>query len=50
MTTDQQILDLLVDQSIVQRSQVEDILSELGNSGKTLVRVLADFELVDEAG
>ena len=50
MTTDQQILDLLVDQGIAQRSQVEDILSEIGNSGKTLVQVLIDFEITDENG
>ncbi len=50
MTTDQQILDLLVDQNVVQRSQVEDILSEIGNSGKTLVQVLTDFEITDADG
>ncbi len=50
MTTDQQILDLLVDQGVVQRSQTEDILSEIGNSGKTLVQVLIDFEITDEDG
>ncbi len=50
MTTDQQILDLLVDQGTVQRSQTEDILSEIGNSGKTLVQVLVDFEITDEDG
>ena len=50
MTTDQQILDLLVDQGIVQRSQTEDILAEISHSGKTLVQVLVDFEITDEDG
>ena len=50
MTTDQQILDVLVDQGLAQRSQTEDILSEIGHSGKTLVQVLVDFEITDEDG
>ena len=50
MTTDQQILDLLVEQGIAQRSQVEDILAEITNSGKTLLQVIIDFELTDEDG
>ena len=48
MTTDQQILDLFVDQGIVQRSQIEDILAEINNSGKTLLQVMIDFEIVNE--
>ena len=50
MTTDQQILDLFVEQGIAQRSQIEDILAEITNSGKTLLHVLVDFELIDEDG
>ena len=48
MTTDQQIIDLFVDQGLVQRSQTEDLLSEMNNSGKTLLQVLADYEIVNE--
>ena len=48
MTTDAQILDLFVEQGIVQRSQIDDILSEITNSGKTLLQVMTDFELVEE--
>ncbi len=50
MTTDQQILDLFVEQSIVQRAQTEDILAEITNSGKTLLQVMTDYELTDEDG
>jgi type IV pilus assembly protein PilB len=48
MTTDKQILDLLVEQNIVQRSQVEDILSEISNSGKSMPQALADFGIAEE--
>jgi type IV pilus assembly protein PilB len=48
MTTDQQILDILIDQGLLQRTQVEDILSEINNSGKSLPQVLADFEIATE--
>ena len=47
MTSDQQILDLFVDQGLVQRSQIEDILSEINNSGKTLQQVMVDFEIAE---
>ena len=47
MTSDQQIIDLFVEQGILMRSQVEDLHSEMNNSGKTLQQVLADFELTD---
>ena len=45
MTSDQQIIDLFVEQGIIMRSQVEDLHSEMNNSGKTLQQVLADYEL-----
>ena len=48
MTTDQQIIDLFVEQGLVQRSGVEDLLAEVNNSGKTLLQVMTDFEIVDE--
>ena len=48
MTTDQQILDILIDQGLVQRSQVEDVLSEISHSGKSLPQALADFEIATE--
>ena len=48
MTTDQQILDLFVDQGVVQRSQTEDLLAEIANAGKTLPQVMADYEIADQ--
>ena len=48
MTTDQQILDLFVDQGVVLRSQVEDLLAEIANTGKTLPQVMADFSIADQ--
>ena len=48
MTTDQQIIDLFVEQGLVQRSGVEDLLAEVNNSGKTLLQVMTDFEIVNE--
>ncbi len=47
MTSDQQIIDLFIEQGIIQRSQVEDLHSEMNNSGKTLQQVLTDFEMAD---
>ena len=47
MTSDQQIIDLFVEQGTIMRSQVEDLHAEMNNSGKTLQQVLADFELAD---
>ena len=49
MTTDQQIIDLFIEQGLVQRSGAEDILSEINNSGKSLLQVMTDFEIVNEA-
>ncbi len=48
MTTDQQILDLFVDQGVVMRSQVEDLLAEIANTGKTLPQVMTDYEIADQ--
>ena len=48
MTTDQQIIDLFVEQGLVQRSGVEDLLAEINHSGKTLLQVMTDFEIVNE--
>ena len=48
MTTDQQILDLFIEQGIVQRSQAEDLLGEIANTGKTLPQVMADFGIADQ--
>ena len=48
MTTDQQLLDLFIEQGTLQRSQVEDILSEISNSGKTLLQVMIDFEILSD--
>ena len=44
MTTDQQILDLFVEQSIVQRAQVEDILAARDRLLAAGARVLGDGE------
>ena len=49
MTTDSQILDLFIEQGLVQRSQKEDILSEIANNGKTLPQILSDYGIADEA-
>ena len=48
MTTDQQLLDFFVEQGVIQRSQVEDVLAETTGTGKTLVQVMMDFEIVTE--
>ncbi len=50
MTTDKQILELFVDQDIMQRSQVDDILGESAQSGKTILQVMVDYEIVTEEG
>ncbi len=48
MTTDKQILDLFIDQGIVQRSQSEDLLTEIANTGKTLPQIMADYGIADQ--
>jgi len=42
------VIDLLVDQGIVDKSQAEDALREIDTSGKDVVQTLVDFGLVTE--
>ncbi len=41
-----QVLDLFVEQGIVDRSQVDDLLAEVASSGKNITQVLIDFGFV----
>ena len=50
MTTDKQILEIFVDQELMQRSQIEDVLSEAASTGKTILQVMVDYDLVNEEG
>ncbi len=43
-----QVLEIFVDQGVIERNQVEDIVAEVTSSGKTLVEVLRDFEICAE--
>jgi type IV pilus assembly protein PilB len=49
MNHPKQVLEILVDQGVVERSQVDDILQEMGQTGKSLVEVLSDFQLCTES-
>jgi type IV pilus assembly protein PilB len=44
------VIDLLVDQGVVDKSQAEDALQEIDTSGKDVVQTLVDFGLVTEEG
>src|ERR1700677_2169396 len=44
------VIDLLVDQGLVDKSQAEDALQEIDTSGKDVVQTLVDFGLVTEEG
>jgi type IV pilus assembly protein PilB len=48
MNHPKQVLEILVDQGVVEKSQVDDILQEMGQTGKSLVEVLNDFQLCGE--
>ncbi len=43
-----QVTDLLVEQGVVDPSQVEDIMQEVAQSGKTIVQALVDFGFLTE--
>lgn len=43
-----QVIDLFVEQGIVDRAQVDDLLSEIASSGKNVVEILVDFGFVSE--
>jgi len=43
-----QIIDLFVEQGIIQRNQVDDLLQEIASSGKSVVQTLVDFGFVTE--
>ena len=38
-----QVLEILADQGVVEKIQIDDILQEMGQTGKSLVEVLGDF-------
>jgi len=48
MNHPKQVLEILVEQGVVEQAQVEDILQEMGQTGKSIVDVLKDFEITDE--
>jgi len=43
-----QVLEMFVEQGVIDASQIEDITQEVNHSGKSLVDVLADFEVCTE--
>jgi type IV pilus assembly protein PilB len=43
-----QVLEIFVDQGVVERSQIEDIIQEVSATGKTLIEVLVDFQICSE--
>jgi len=45
MNQPKQVLEILVDQGIVEQAQVDDILQEMGQTGKSLIDVLTDFQI-----
>lgn len=45
-----QVLEIFVDQGVVEKSQVEDILQEVNQTGKSLLDVMTDYQLTNEEG
>jgi len=43
-----QVLEIFVDQGVVDRAQMEDIIQEVSSTGKTLIEVLVDFQICSE--
>ena len=43
-----QVLEILTDQGIVEKGQIEDIIQEVGQTGKSLTEVLVDFQICTE--
>ena len=43
-----QVLEILADQGVVEKSQIEDVLQEIGQTGKSLIEVLVDFQICTE--
>jgi len=43
-----QVLEIFVDQGVVEKSQVEDILQEVNSTGKGLLEVLVDYQITNE--
>ena len=48
MNHPKQVLEILVDQGVVEQAQVEDVLQEMGQTGKSIVDVLKDFEIISD--
>jgi type IV pilus assembly protein PilB len=44
------VIDLLVDQGVIDKSQADDALNEINASGKDVVQTLTDYGLVTEEG
>jgi hypothetical protein len=43
-----QVLEILVDQGLLDRSTVDDVIQEISSTGKTLIEVLVDFQICSE--
>jgi type IV pilus assembly protein PilB len=43
-----QVLELLVEQGVLERGQVEDLLQEIASSGKTVIEILVDYGILTE--
>jgi len=43
-----QVLEILADQGLMEQIQIEDILQEVGQTGKSLIDVLVDFQICNE--
>jgi len=43
-----QVLEIFVDQGVIDRPQVDDIVQEVSATGKSLIEVLADFQICTE--
>src|SRR5258707_4125421 len=43
-----QVLEILAEQGVAEHNQIEDILQEIGQTGKSLIEVLVDFQICTE--
>jgi type IV pilus assembly protein PilB len=47
---EKQVAELFIEQNVLQRSQVEDVLTEVNLNGKTIAQAMVDSGFVDENG
>ena len=47
---ERQVAELFIDQNVLQRSQVEDVLTEVNLNGKSIAQAMVDSGFVDENG